>query len=69
MGGGSGNPVRVSGPPGVTVAPSGLEGIELVDVGVGSPSYSADGMTPNSPLPARKTVMQTIRVARFQAWA
>src|SRR3546814_15298839 len=38
----------------------------------GSPSYSAVGMTPNSPLPAWKTTMQTIRVvARLQprAWA
>jgi len=35
IGGGSGNPVRVSAPPGVTVAPSGLEGVELVDDGGG----------------------------------
>jgi hypothetical protein len=33
MGGGSGNPVRVSAPPGMIVAPSGLEGVELVDNG------------------------------------
>jgi hypothetical protein len=33
----------------------------------GSPSYSAVGMTPYSPLPAWKTVIQTINVmARFQ---
>jgi hypothetical protein len=35
MGGGSENPARISAPPGVTVAPSGLEGVELVDNGGG----------------------------------
>jgi hypothetical protein len=35
MGGGSGNPVRVSAPLGVTVSPSRLEGVKLVDDGGG----------------------------------
>src|SRR5260221_10656318 len=36
----------------------------------GSPSNSAEGMTPKSPSPALKTVMQTMRVvARFHARA
>jgi hypothetical protein len=35
MGGGSENPVRISAPPGLAVAPSGLEGVEFVDDGGG----------------------------------
>ena len=33
MGGGSENPVRISAPPGVSAAQSGLEGVELMNDG------------------------------------
>jgi hypothetical protein len=52
----------------VPFARSRLEGVEFMEDAGGSPSNSAEDMTPKAPSPALKTVMQTMRVvARFHA--